>query len=269
MARQNPSTKRCEGCQKPIPRKSYPRCRYVKLRFCSTRCSARSRSRSLKEKFWGKVKKGPHCWEWQDHRVGFGYGQVKDDSGKDISAHRASWELTYGLIPDGLFVLHSCDNPSCVRPDHLFLGDQRANMKDRDVKGRTLVGSRHGMAKLTEESVREIRRRAHAGETDRDLAREFQVDSSSISCIARGKTWRHVGGPTRTGSLRGSANRRSKLSEEMVLEIRCRAREGESNVSLAKAFRVDCSAISLVVRGRAWKHVGGPVRVIPGGNHVE
>src|SRR5947209_19331427 len=85
----------------------------------------------LAERFWPKVQKGSDCWEWKAGRKGgkFRYGIITIHS-KDELAHRVAWKLTNGPIPDGLWVLHKCDNPPCVRPDHLFLGTQEDNNRD-------------------------------------------------------------------------------------------------------------------------------------------
>lgn len=113
-----------------------------------------------------------------------------------VAAHRYSWEITYGPIPDGLFVCHHCDNPRCVRPDHLFLGTPLANARDMARKGRkaivSLPGERHPGSKLTDDAVREIRRRRSLGETTRRLGAEFGVSGPLISYIANRKAWRHV-----------------------------------------------------------------------------
>lgn len=115
-------------------------------------------------------------------------------------AHRISYVLRYGDIPEGAFVLHRCDNALCVNPDHLFLGDQVANMRDCASKGRigALVhpeclprGERHGMVKLTAAEVREIR--AAAAHTRRDvLAVKYGVHRSTITSIISGKSWAHM-----------------------------------------------------------------------------
>lgn len=86
-------------------------------------------------RFWSKVDKTSGCWVWTASRSGNGYGQFRLD-GHNRPAHRLAWELTHGAIPEGAFVLHECDNPPCVRPDHLFLGDQSLNMADMAGKGR-------------------------------------------------------------------------------------------------------------------------------------
>ena len=93
--------------------------------------------KTLPEFFWKRVKKTQICWIWTGRFDGVGYGIIQLGRGeKRKGAHRASWELHYGKIPDGLMICHHCDNPSCVRPDHLFLGTQKDNLQDASRKGR-------------------------------------------------------------------------------------------------------------------------------------
>jgi hypothetical protein len=115
--------------------------------------------------------------------------------GRQMPAHRYGWELRNGPIPEGLLALHHCDNPPCVRPDHLFPGSQAENVEDRDRKGRTARGERVSRARLTEEQVKEIRRRyrpRHPTDGGRALAREFGVDDAAVTHVVRGRDWRHV-----------------------------------------------------------------------------
>lgn len=109
----------------------------------------RERINGLAKRFWPKVKMGAGCWEWTGSAGEKGYGYLHSGGKverKPLRAHRVSWEIHNGSIPDGLWVLHRCDNPRCVRPDHLFLGDRSDNMRDCAAKGRI---STIGKARLT------------------------------------------------------------------------------------------------------------------------
>ena len=88
-------------------------------------------------RFWSKVRTGTGCWEWTGARARFGHGLVHvGPGGKLAQTHRVAWELMVGPVPEGMGVLHRCDNPPCVRPDHLFLGTQQDNVRDMWAKGR-------------------------------------------------------------------------------------------------------------------------------------
>lgn len=87
-------------------------------------------------RFWAHVAKGDGCWEYTGARGTFGYGNVNIGASRYDRAHRVSWRLTHGAIPGGMQVLHRCDNPPCVRPDHLFLGTPSDNVRDMMGKAR-------------------------------------------------------------------------------------------------------------------------------------
>lgn len=91
---------------------------------------------SLTERFWAKVERSEGCWIWTGARNRRGYGKIRRDARTFVSAHRLSYEMANGSVPDGLFVCHHCDNPSCVRPDHLFTGTVGDNNRDTIRKGR-------------------------------------------------------------------------------------------------------------------------------------
>lgn len=145
-------------------------------------------------RFWSKVKKaeGSGCWEWQAGKTN-GYGEFKV-RGRDHSAHRFAYQITYGAIPDGFCVCHHCDNPLCVRPDHLFLGTIADNNHDASKKGRNLgcgPARGHGSkTKLTRQAVKEIRdiySTKHISQ--RALAKRYGVRQSTIWAILHCRTW--------------------------------------------------------------------------------
>lgn len=149
-------------------------------------------------RFWSKVRTAGHseCWTWTSSRHYAGYGEIWWD-GKRRKAHRIAWQLTYGLVPDGMLVCHHCDNPPCCNPAHLFLGTNAANMADRNNKGRARgggsQGESHPNAKLTESNVRAIRAEyLSGGISQEDLGERFGVSRPAISLVLHGKRWRHV-----------------------------------------------------------------------------
>lgn len=140
----------------------------------------------------GVDMRGPDdCWPWTKGCLPGGYGALWD-GGNNRGTHRIAWELANGPIPDGLWVLHRCDNPPCCNPAHLFLGTQAENDADRTAKGRSTRGDRHPYAKLNSETVREIRQRFADGTRVRDLAAEYGVSPTTLWYAAKGKTWKHV-----------------------------------------------------------------------------
>ena len=149
---------------------------------------------TLAERFWAKVdKRGmDECWPWLARRNWCDYGVISRGGqfGGTILAHRASFEIHHGMkSAEGLCVLHSCDNPPCVNPGHLFLGDPQMNVADMVSKGRTAAGERHGFAKLTEGQVRAIRA---SGLLSRELAAQFRISQSNVCNIKSGRCWRAV-----------------------------------------------------------------------------
>ncbi len=141
------------------------------------------------ERFWAQVNKTSdnQCWEWKGV-IASGYGQFKVN-GVRFGAHRYAYELTIGAIPSDLQVCHKCDNRRCVNPSHLFIGTAKDNSDDRDAKGRTLIGERHPMARLSENQIRDIRK---AAGTIAAIARRFGVSETHTSYILKRKVWKHV-----------------------------------------------------------------------------
>ena len=149
---------------------------------------------TMEERFWSKVDKSSDCWTWTAAKLKKGYGQFKAKSYTLVTAHRLSYEMAYGPIPDGLLVCHKCDNPSCVNPDHLFLGTAQDNSHDMVSKGRSknggaFVGSANGNAVLRAEDVKEIRALSLSY---RELASRFGVSKTQIARIKTGLAWKEA-----------------------------------------------------------------------------
>ena len=144
---------------------------------------------------WGSCAAGDTCWHWIGARTGAisgeRYGSFQLGS-KIVKAHRASWIIHNGEIPNGLCVLHTCDRPGCVNPDHLFLGSHQDNMKDMTKKGRrmSLPGESNPNSKLTKEQAAEIRKlySGKYGELS-SLGRRFGVTHQMIRDIVIGNSW--------------------------------------------------------------------------------
>lgn len=160
---------------------------------------ARAQRTPVVDRFWPKVAKSDGCWEWTGSRDKKGYGFI-GTGGKvgNAYAHRVSFELANEEIPAGMHILHSCDNPSCVRPDHLSLGTHADNMRDMSQKGRASkhsserVGELNGNHRLTADQVMAIRQRVADGASRKQLARELGVSKTLISLIQKGVTWKHL-----------------------------------------------------------------------------
>jgi len=177
----------CIKCEQEFEPKPY---RQERATHCSLKCRM---AMTVYDWFfyrgWEVMPNG--CWEWRHtlDPIG-GYGVVKC-KGRDYRAHRSSYEIYVGPIPDELHVLHHCDNRPCLRPSHLFLGTDADNVADMDAKGRRYIlrGSENGNSLLTEGDVRTIR---SSSKTGVELSELFGVTVSTICCARRGKTWKHV-----------------------------------------------------------------------------
>ncbi len=172
---------------------------------CARYCSMRCWVSDWPSRFWAKVDKcgpvpahvpklGP-CWLWTACRNARGYGSFGFQGGTRL-AHRLSWEIHTGreLIGADVCVLHKCDNPACVRPEHLFIGSQEDNIRDRDAKGRARggMGERHALARLNDELVRLIRARNTSGESGYAIGRALGIPNTTVKNVLCGRTWKHV-----------------------------------------------------------------------------
>ena len=160
-------------------------------------------NKAIKKRFWDKVNKTDYCWEWTSYfktdkrfKEGTTYGFFWLNGKRNCRAHRVSWEIHFGEIPEGMCVCHHCDNPKCVRPDHLFLGTMADNNKDMIKKGRGNVGAPgklNSSAKLTEKQVLEIRTLHQTGQmSQKNLGKMFNVTETNIVYIVKRKTWKNI-----------------------------------------------------------------------------
>lgn len=197
-----PIEKPCEACGEHYSPK-WGMSQFLRSRACSRGCSTALGQRnrnwpSFAEKFWSKVDKaaghGPwgNCWVWTGYRLPFGYGSMHLGE-STVKTHRLSYEMHTGRpIPKGLIVRHRCDNPACLKPDHLLLGTLQDNSDDAKERGRTRAprGEARHNAKLTEGQVRVIK---FGGAPQFRLAKRFRVTRGCIAAIREGRTWKHVG----------------------------------------------------------------------------
>lgn len=141
--------------------------------------------KTLVQRFWEKVEIYPDaCWLWTGN-TSKGYGRIRSGR-RMLRAHRVSWEIANGPIPEGMDALHTCDNPSCVNPAHLFLGTHLDNMRDSVSKGRMHIGENHPSHKLTLSQVRDI---ISSPLGYRRLASIYGVNRKTIQRIKKGIKW--------------------------------------------------------------------------------
>lgn len=147
----------------------------------------------FQQHFWSRFVKQGDCLLWTGSRDKNGYGKIRVLH-KLWLVHRLAWTLNHGPIPDGLSVLHKCDNPSCAADSHLFIGDQFANMQDMTHKGRSRnsTGEHNPRAKITDAVAAQIKQQCANGLKLRTIADQFCVSIQCVNHIATGYTWKHL-----------------------------------------------------------------------------
>lgn len=183
-----------ENCNKPAEKRGFCGMHYRRWHRHGDPCHP-SRNGPLAERFWSYVQKTDACWLWIGKtKTPGGYGRIKATNNRSVVAHRLSWTLHYGSIPDGLDVCHRCDNPPCVRPDHLFLGTHAENMRDmlRKGRGNPPKGEKNHLHQLTDALVRRIRAEHASGGSFRALARKYHVNPRTVKLAVQRDTWKHV-----------------------------------------------------------------------------
>ena len=217
--------------------------------------------KSLLRRFWAMVdrQQEDECWNWTGSTTR-GYGQITHGRKVRYKAHRLSWVIHNGPIPDGMEVCHTCDNKACVNPNHLFVGTHADNMRDMAKKKRGhktgALGEKNGQSKLVLDQVLRIRALYSTGKYSQQvLANKYQVDGSTIGLIVRNKKWfdpnysldEKVVGAT----LSNPRPWRRVFTEEIVDEIvRLKMDSGLSNKALGKRFGVSKTTIRNYIQRR-------------------
>jgi hypothetical protein len=187
-----------EDCEGKAVGLGYCQKHYIRVKKYGSPYPQKHSHEPIEIRFWQFVTKGSEdeCWEWQGQRLESGYGRISLGARSlgSEGAHRISWKLfNKADIPDGMFVMHKCDNPSCVNPHHLSIGTPKENTQDMIAKGRKRVvspkGEGNGKSLLNEEKVRLIRSStlSHAG-----IARELGVSPNCVRGVRIGRTWTHI-----------------------------------------------------------------------------
>ena len=183
-----------ETCEKPAVALGYCYSHYRRNRLYGDPTfvkQAQFHGLPLRERFFKYVQKTPTCWLWTGSKDRKGYGRLTIND-KPHLASRISWTLHYGDIPIGKHILHHCDNPQCVNPEHLFMGTPKDNVADMWAKGRGnpghVYGEKHWASKITMKIADEIR---NSELSQNKLAKIYGISSSSVWAIKSGKTWRH------------------------------------------------------------------------------
>lgn len=166
---------------------------------CYDRLRREEADANLAERFYSYVEHTDGCWLWRGPTAHDGYGVITYHN-RATRAHRVAYIIAHGTIPDGTIICHTCDNPLCVRPDHLYAGSLADNRRDAQQRNRWARknldnvprGERNTRARLTDDDVREIRTALARGETQPTIAKRYGVKQAAISDIKLGKTWKHV-----------------------------------------------------------------------------
>lgn len=188
-------TQNCTQCDKEFSFNT--RSNRSNRRFCGRTCVGISRRVTdplhVVKTFHDKVTKTDGCWTWNSTKDQDGYG-ILGFNKKTLKAHRVSWQMHKGKIPNGLSVLHICDNPECTNPEHLFLGTARDNLLDMIKKGRRVAarGEKASGSKLKNNEVYEIRALLKEGYSFGQLSKKFNIDRGVIRDIKHRKTWSHL-----------------------------------------------------------------------------
>ena len=238
-------------------------------KYCSRFCKNIGTRIPIEKRFWNRFDKpngSTGCWIWTGNCPDGRYGKVKID-GKSVNVHIVAFRLTHGPIQKGQHVLHKCDTASCGNPAHLFVGTPQDNRNDMIQKRRYGFGEKHGMAKLTEQDVKNIRITWNAAPKKFGLlsvlGRQYRVSHSTIDRIVKNESWNFQLSHDVKGHIQEQAicdakkvhanerNGRMKLTNSQIVEIRQRHQQGIGASVLARQFNVTTAHVHYVIRGEA------------------
>lgn len=201
-------------------------------------------------RFWSKVSLTANqdlCWEWNKFTDKDGYGLFQINK-KAIRANRFAYLITKKELPDDMMVCHTCDNPKCVNPSHLFLGTAKDNIQDCVKKGRKFIsaGELCGTSKLKEDDVKKIFELWKSGlYTKTGLAKMFNLAQPHVSRIINGNSWKYL----------SRDFKKRKIIESDIADIFIKHKGGRNYASIAKDYNVSPEQISNIIRGKFWKHL--------------
>lgn len=223
------------------------------------------------DRFWSQVAiraRQDVCWEWKGYKIKYGYGRIRCYRTRVLSHRLAFFLAGKQITNEKPHVLHSCDNPSCCNPSHLFAGSPADNCLDKEKKGRAnhAKGEAGGVAKLSASKVAEIRALCDSGGMSyRKIAPLFNVTGRTIGCISRRVSWTHVPeqnpGAVRSARIKnmsflpGEEHLNAKLSASDVIQIRQLSEEGMEQKEIARLFGLSRRNVNGIVRRETWTHI--------------
>lgn len=218
----------------------------------------------LDERFWSKVNKDTDsgCWEWTATKNNKGYGMftVSSYAGKQL-AHRLSYRDAHGPIPKGGLILHSCDNPACVNPEHLRIGTHKENVADMDERNRRVTNTPFGEANcnalLTAYQVIQMRRDYIAGVPKAQIAEANGITKASLDDVISGNSWKHLLGVDGAPSLADlkAARRLTSVTAEDAREVWRLHFERNSVTEIVKQTGLGMHSVAGIVGGKTWRHL--------------
>lgn len=218
-------------------------------------------------RFWSNVDKTGECWLWtgsktfDKNHINFKYGQFMIN-GKNFRAHRLAYFLAFNTCPSEFFVCHTCDNPSCVNPNHLFLGTHLDNVKDMCSKNRQshygsinhLKGEECHWAKLNEEKVLLIKELREAGLTCKEIGKVLGLSQTHINAICLGKYWKHL------NISIANIDKSRKLTPEDARQVVLLCKSGENRQEVANKYDIHERHLRNILSGKYWGKVTADIR---------